>query len=290
MRFAAALAVGWERAVGGPLGADGEPVEAPSAAGTGGGLRGVAWVGPPPPRQSPRDAPRHPFRHCPTETFHNLVAEYRKAKKMYLNYEHRLMLQMTGDYDNLTLMQKVEVFEYALENTDGQDLNKVLWLRSPSSQVCLPLPPRSGPSQRDDRDTPLSQSRCAGGPVFSAKQKGQTPGLRSTCTSTVRRAVSICGRRPANRRRLTINRRPLTAILPPKISGGLRLDKKCRSQRTSLETKRRTANHHDQGAGHFMLKKKTRTSGGKTIRTLQRALGPPGAQLRTEARADTGGA
>ena len=44
---------------------------------------------------------------------------------------------MAPDYDNLTLIQKVEVFEYALENTTGQDLYKVLWLKSKNSEVWL---------------------------------------------------------------------------------------------------------------------------------------------------------
>ena len=33
------------------------------------------------------------------------------------------------------LMQKVEVFEQAIESTSGDDLAKVLWLKSPSSEV-----------------------------------------------------------------------------------------------------------------------------------------------------------
>ena len=44
-------------------------------------------------------------------------------------------LQMSSDYDHLTLMQKVEVFEQAIDSTSGDDLAKVLWLKSPSSEV-----------------------------------------------------------------------------------------------------------------------------------------------------------
>ncbi len=44
---------------------------------------------------------------------------------------------MAPDYDNLTLLQKVEVFEFALENTTGQDLYKVLWLKSKNSETWL---------------------------------------------------------------------------------------------------------------------------------------------------------
>jgi len=42
---------------------------------------------------------------------------------------------MAPDYDHLILMQKVEVFEYALETTTGDDLAKILWYKSPSSEV-----------------------------------------------------------------------------------------------------------------------------------------------------------
>ena len=47
------------------------------------------------------------------------------------------MLQMAPDFDHLTLMQKVEVFGYALDNTTGQDLYRVLWLKSKSSEAWL---------------------------------------------------------------------------------------------------------------------------------------------------------
>ena len=45
------------------------------------------------------------------------------------------MLRMAPDYDHLTLLQKVEVFEHALDHTNGDDLSKLLWLKSPSSEV-----------------------------------------------------------------------------------------------------------------------------------------------------------
>ena len=68
---------------------------------------------------------------------HVLVREYRENRKILLNIEYRLMLQMAPDYENLTLLQKVEVFEYALDNTTGQDLYRVLWLKSASSEHWL---------------------------------------------------------------------------------------------------------------------------------------------------------
>ncbi|KAG9962099.1 TOR1 phosphatidylinositol 3-kinase, partial [Aureobasidium melanogenum] len=72
-----------------------------------------------------------------SDTLHVLIRDYRESRKILLNIEHRIMLQMAPDYDNLTLMQKVEVFGYALDNTTGQDLYRVLWLKSKSSEAWL---------------------------------------------------------------------------------------------------------------------------------------------------------
>ncbi|THC91833.1 hypothetical protein EYZ11_008703 [Aspergillus tanneri] len=71
------------------------------------------------------------------DTLHALIKEYRESRRILLNIEHRIMLQMAPDYDNLTLMQKVEVFGYAMDNTTGKDLYRVLWLKSKSSEAWL---------------------------------------------------------------------------------------------------------------------------------------------------------
>ena len=47
------------------------------------------------------------------------------------------MLAMAPDYDNLPLVNKVEVFRHALDNTPGNDLAQVLWLKSHSSEQWL---------------------------------------------------------------------------------------------------------------------------------------------------------
>lgn len=71
------------------------------------------------------------------DTLHHLIREYREARKIPVNVEHRTMLAFAPDYERLTLMAKVEVFEHALENSLGNDLAKVLWLKSRSSEVWL---------------------------------------------------------------------------------------------------------------------------------------------------------
>ncbi|OCH96265.1 FAT-domain-containing protein [Obba rivulosa] len=72
-----------------------------------------------------------------SDTLHVLVRDYRESRKVLLNIEYRLMLQMAPDYENLVLLNKIEVFEYALENTTGQDLYRVLWLKSVNSEHWL---------------------------------------------------------------------------------------------------------------------------------------------------------
>lgn len=72
-----------------------------------------------------------------TDTLHVLIKGYRDQRKILLNIEHRLMLQMAPDYDNMCLMQKIEVFEHALHNTTGQDLYRILWLKSKNSEAWL---------------------------------------------------------------------------------------------------------------------------------------------------------
>nr|XP_043617793.1 serine/threonine-protein kinase TOR isoform X2 [Erigeron canadensis] len=71
------------------------------------------------------------------DTLHQLIREYRDARKITLNQEHKYMLSFAPDYDHLPLVAKVEVFEYALDNTEGNDLARVLWLKSRTSEVWL---------------------------------------------------------------------------------------------------------------------------------------------------------
>lgn len=72
-----------------------------------------------------------------TDTLHTLVKNFRESRKILVNIEQKLMLQMAPNYDNLCVMQKIEVFQYALDNTTGQDLYRILWLKSKTSEAWL---------------------------------------------------------------------------------------------------------------------------------------------------------
>ena len=69
------------------------------------------------------------------DTLHALVRDHRMRRNIMINVEHRLMLHYAPDLDSLSLMQKVEVFKYALANTEGMDLYRVLWMKAPAPLV-----------------------------------------------------------------------------------------------------------------------------------------------------------
>ena len=59
----------------------------------------------------------------------------------------------------LLFVQQVEVFQYALDSTSGEDLHRVLWLKSRNSEVWL------------DRRTNYTRSCAVMSMVSSARQR-----------------------------------------------------------------------------------------------------------------------
>ncbi|KAF7334695.1 Serine/threonine-protein kinase TOR [Mycena venus] len=56
-----------------------------------------------------------------SDTLHELVRDYRHSAKFPLNMENRLILEMAPNYENLPLLQKIQVFKHALENTSNSE-------------------------------------------------------------------------------------------------------------------------------------------------------------------------
>ena len=69
------------------------------------------------------------------DTLHVLIKDWREKKKILLTIESKIMMRMAPALDKLNVLQKTEVFEHALNHTQGDDLAKLLWLKSPSSEV-----------------------------------------------------------------------------------------------------------------------------------------------------------
>jgi FKBP12-rapamycin complex-associated protein len=73
------------------------------------------------------------------DTFHDLIQEYRSRKKIILTLERLLLTSLAPDkqYQQLMVVQMVDVFEQALSCTTGQDLAAMLWLKSSNCEVWL---------------------------------------------------------------------------------------------------------------------------------------------------------
>lgn len=70
-------------------------------------------------------------------TIHGVIKEYREIHKILINVEQKLIYQLAPNFDDMTILGKVEAFDFALEKTRGQDLNKMFWLKSPNSEAWL---------------------------------------------------------------------------------------------------------------------------------------------------------
>ncbi|KAJ1942093.1 phosphatidylinositol kinase- protein kinase tor1, partial [Linderina pennispora] len=71
------------------------------------------------------------------ETMHEVIRDYRDSHNQPLNLEQRMAMQFSPNWETLTVMQKVESFEYALSNTPGNDLQRAMWYKSPNAETWL---------------------------------------------------------------------------------------------------------------------------------------------------------
>ena len=71
------------------------------------------------------------------DTLHILIREHREENNIIHNIEYTLMSQMCDQFEICPLPNKVEIFRNALDRTVGEDLQKVLWLKSQNSEVWL---------------------------------------------------------------------------------------------------------------------------------------------------------
>eukprot|EP00828_Plagiopyla_frontata_P014353 TRINITY_DN1886_c0_g1_i4.p1 TRINITY_DN1886_c0_g1~~TRINITY_DN1886_c0_g1_i4.p1 ORF type:complete len:612 (-),score=64.26 TRINITY_DN1886_c0_g1_i4:52-1887(-) len=66
-----------------------------------------------------------------------LIKYYRQTANVIQNSELRLMHSVCQPFDVLPVINKAEIFRYIMENSKGQDLEKVLWMKSPNSEIWL---------------------------------------------------------------------------------------------------------------------------------------------------------
>ena len=71
------------------------------------------------------------------DTLHQLIKDYRTECKIIPSIELKLIDSMSKHFENCPMINKVEIFENVLDKTIGEDLQKVLWLKSANSETWL---------------------------------------------------------------------------------------------------------------------------------------------------------
>jgi FKBP12-rapamycin complex-associated protein len=71
------------------------------------------------------------------DTLNQLIRDHRSQSNIIFNTEINTMQQMFENHESCPLLNKVEIFRYAQNHTLGEDLQRVLWLKSANSEVWL---------------------------------------------------------------------------------------------------------------------------------------------------------
>jgi len=71
------------------------------------------------------------------DTLHQLIRDYRTSNFIMVEAERNMQKQLCENYQDLPIPNKVEIFRYIMENSKGEDLQKVLWLKSQNAEEWL---------------------------------------------------------------------------------------------------------------------------------------------------------
>ena len=71
------------------------------------------------------------------DTFHMLIKEQRAKSNIIPNVEHKTMYSLNPKFETATFMTKLEIFKEALRVTHGNELNKILWVKSENCEKWL---------------------------------------------------------------------------------------------------------------------------------------------------------
>ncbi|KAL3747797.1 hypothetical protein ACJRO7_016586 [Eucalyptus globulus] len=74
------------------------------------------------------------------DTLHQLIHKHRNSREIPLDQEFKYLESFAPEnYNLLPLLAKVEALEHVLQKTEGDDLKKILWLKSRNSEVWLEM-------------------------------------------------------------------------------------------------------------------------------------------------------
>lgn len=71
------------------------------------------------------------------DTLNQLIKNYRETKNIKLNVEHRTLMERNPTYEKLPFLHKVCAFQHVLDSTKGDDIAKMLFLKSKTSEMWI---------------------------------------------------------------------------------------------------------------------------------------------------------
>lgn len=71
------------------------------------------------------------------DTLNQLIKMYRETRNIKLNVEHRLLMEKNPNYEKLPFIQKICAFQDVLDTTKGEDIAKMLFLKSKTSEMWI---------------------------------------------------------------------------------------------------------------------------------------------------------
>eukprot|EP01129_Flabellula_baltica_P009387 TRINITY_DN3829_c0_g1_i1.p1 TRINITY_DN3829_c0_g1~~TRINITY_DN3829_c0_g1_i1.p1 ORF type:complete len:2225 (-),score=435.29 TRINITY_DN3829_c0_g1_i1:13-6618(-) len=70
-----------------------------------------------------------------SDTFHQLITDHRRANNEIMDKEYQLMKGIDPNYDELPIDQKIKIWDVMVRSTPGDDIAKVMRLKSPNSEI-----------------------------------------------------------------------------------------------------------------------------------------------------------
>ncbi|ETO30028.1 hypothetical protein RFI_07091 [Reticulomyxa filosa] len=72
-----------------------------------------------------------------TDTLHQLIQEYRESNGLIFGIEHALIREEYENFDELSMIHKLEIFNRILPQTNGDDVANLMWNKSHSAELWL---------------------------------------------------------------------------------------------------------------------------------------------------------
>ena len=71
------------------------------------------------------------------DTLHQLIKEHRAMNNVVISIEHRKIYKLFPKFESSAMINKIEIFQEALNETQGIEINNMIWIKSKNSETWL---------------------------------------------------------------------------------------------------------------------------------------------------------